>query len=189
MLYVGFWLGFLGPILLLIRGKIGTGNFLSRLPMSRHEVFLGKVLFLVLVYIVVTASLCVGVWAIVGIIKLLQPSLQFSGVPDGRRILKDAITFFKTMPFFFFLGALSLWLQKRVKTTEANLLVLLGVMVVFCLIPIITVLATGNSSITISSRDIAKFLNAYKTPAIIALNLALFFGAMGLYRLHHFRNF
>jgi hypothetical protein len=189
MLYIGGWLGFLGPIGLLIRSKNGAGKFLSRLPMTRYEIFLGKVLFLIIVYLMATALLCTGNWIIVGIIKLLQPSLHFSGVPNGQAILNDAITFFKTMPFFLFLGALSLWLQKWIDSNQANLLVIFGLVLILGLIPFFTVLTIQQHSFSISSTDIANFLKSYGKLFVTTLNLAFFFAAMGLYRLRHFRNF
>ncbi|NOY23092.1 MAG: hypothetical protein GXO70_06245 [Acidobacteria bacterium] len=189
MIFLGTWFGFLGPLIVLGRGKNGDGKFLSRLPMSRYKVFMGKVVYLILAYFLVTALLCAGNWVISGLVTLLSKSINLSGVPDSHAIIKDATTFFKTIPMFLFLAALSLWLQKLISSNQANGLVVLGLVLAFGLIPLITVLTIHNHTITISLNNIANYLKTYGTQFIVGVNLLLFFGAMGLYRLRHFRNF
>ena len=189
MIFLGGWFGFLGPLFVLTRGKNGEGNFLSRLPMSRYEVFLGKVIFLIIAYLLVTACLCAGNWIIAGLVALLSNSANLSGMPDSHAILSDVVKFFKIMPLFLFLAALVLWLQKWIRSNAARSIVILGIVLVFGLIPLITALSVEHHTLTISSRDIVNYLNAYGTPLIVAVNLVLFFGAMALYRLRHFRNF
>ncbi|PJB79615.1 MAG: hypothetical protein CO090_05045 [Acidobacteria bacterium CG_4_9_14_3_um_filter_49_7] len=189
MIFLGSWFGFLGPLLVLARGKNGEGKFLSRLPLSRFKIFLGKVTFLIFAYVLVTGLLCAGNWIISGLVKLFSNSVSLSGVPNGQAILNDAITFFKTIPFFLFLAALSLWLQKRISSNSANGLVVLGLVLIFGLIPFFTILTIQHHSFTISSTGVVNFLKSYGTLFVTTLNLALFFAAMGLYRLRHFRNF
>lgn len=189
MIFLGGWFGFLGPLFVLTRGKNGEGKFLSRLPMSRYEVFLGKVFFLIIAYLLVTVCLCSGNWIIAGLVALLSNSVSISGIPDSHAILSDLTTFFKIMPTFLFLAALVLWLQKWIRSNTARSLVVLAIVVVFGLIPLIAVLSSTHHTLAISSSDIANYLNTYGTPLIVAVNLVLFFGAMALYRLRHFRNF
>ncbi len=189
MITLGGIVGLIGPFLALSRGRNGEGKFLSRLPVSRYKVFFGKVLFLIIFYVILTLSLFVGTWVIAGIVKLLGSPIHIADTPTLETLLRDGIKFIKTMPFFLFLGALSLWLQKWAKSNQANLLVVLGLVVVFGLIPLITVLTLQHHSLTISSGEMTAYLNAYGTPVIVTINLILFFAAMGLYRLRHFRIF
>ncbi|NOZ13055.1 MAG: hypothetical protein GXO69_05335 [Acidobacteria bacterium] len=189
MFYLGKFLGFLGPLFVLSRGRNGEGKFFSRLPLSRFEVFFGKLIYLMIVYLIITLVLCAGIWTIAGVLKLISPSLQFTGMPTFHSLFQDAAAFIKTMPLFLLLAALSLWLQKWTSSNMANLLVVLGVLFVFGLLPVVTALSLQHYSITIPFNDITDFLNTYKTPLITAMELGLFFGAMGLYRLRHFRNY
>ena len=189
MLYFGSWLGALGGIIVLTRGSNGEGKFLSRLPMSKYEVFLGKILYLISIYLVITAVLVLSAWIILGLVKLLYPSLHFSGIPTLHVISGDVLRFIKYAPPFLFLTALGLWLQKWFSSNTARNMLILAILTIFIFIPVVIALFSVNHAFMISDSTILAFFNHFHKPFLVVLEVVLFFGAMGLYRIRHFRNF
>ncbi len=189
MLYVGSWLGALGGLFVLTRGRNGEGKFLSRLPVSKHTVFIGKVLFLITVYIAITAALFSMAWLSAGFVKLLYPSLHLAKLPALHEIYRDALSFLRAMPPFLFLAALGLWLQKWLGSDTVRMLIILGILTIIIGIPSITAFFFPNHPLILKSSSIIAFFNRFQIFLSVGLELLLFFGAMALYRLRHFRNF
>jgi len=189
MFYVGPWLGVLGGLFVLTRGKNGEGKFLSRLPIPQYEVFMGKVIFLLIGYVAITTALFSAIWLIVSAVKLLYPSLQLSGIPTLHAIGHDAMNFVKIAPPFLFLAALGLWLQKWFSSDNSRNLLILGILVIFVVIPTAMAFLSPNHSFVLTNSTIVAFIDRFHVLFLVGLELALFFGAMGLYRLRHFRNF
>ncbi len=189
MFLMGPWIGTLGGLFVLARGRNGEGKFLSRLPMTKYEVFLGKVIFLAILYAVLAATLFSAAWLIAGIVKLLYPSLHFSGIPTFQGLGQDSLSFLKLTAPFLFLAALGFWLQKWFSSDTARNLLVLGILAITIAIPILTMLLSPNHFLILTNNSIARFFERFHGPLLAGLDLALFFGAMGLYRLRHFRNF
>jgi len=116
-------LSFIG-IFIFVRGRDGSGKFLSRLPVSEFQVFVSKLIIGILFYIVVVALFLLGASAVSILLHLADYQTSFGNMFEVATLIKGFYLFLKGYLWFVFMVSLVLFLERWMSAGEAISLII-----------------------------------------------------------------
>jgi hypothetical protein len=175
------------------RGKNGEGKFLSRLPVSKFQVFFTKLVIGVLIFISVIALFLSGAAVVSGLLKLAGYHVAFDRLFDIATLGKIFVHFFKGYLWYMFLVCLVLFLERWMSAGEAVGLIIVVPILLMMFFPLVFKMLNINIDFDNLNYDFIKsafqFVKANKNIMTIVFYAVLTVVSSFLFRLRRFKSF